>query len=280
MTEHDTALTCESVAASSGGPTVLAGADLRFENITFAYRSTPVLKDTSAIIPAGKLTCIVGKNGCGKSTLVQVADGLLHPAAGRVLLGGVDTRTLSARERAKRLAVLFQTNGVPAATVEELVAHGRYPHVQGGALGEGDLALVEECLELLGLVEVRHRLVAELSGGQRQRAYLAMVLAQDTPVLLLDEPTASLDAHAAHEAMVLTAGLAAKGRTVGMVIHDLDLALRYADHLVVMDGGRVVAQGTREEILDADIIRRVFAMRTEPHVDSTTGKVGYLLFPE
>ncbi len=255
------------------------GLALDFDGVTFAYRDTPALDDFSARLEPGKLTCIVGKNGSGKSTLIALADGLLRPAAGRMLLGDKDMAQMNSRERARLLAVLFQQNATPAATVEELVAHGRYPHTRGVRLDEEDVAAVEAALLRLELGNLRHRLVAQLSGGQRQRAFLAMVLAQDAPVVLLDEPTAALDAHAAHDVMQLAAELSQEGKTVGVVIHDLDLALRYANCLLIMDEGRLVAAGTREEIIEADVIPGVFGMRTVACEDAATGETGFLLFP-
>ena len=256
------------------------GLALRFDEVEFSYREAAVLRRFSAELLPGRLTCIIGKNGSGKSTLIGVADGLLRPSAGRVVVGGAEVAALSSMERARRIGVLFQQNGLPAATVEELVSRGRFPHARATRLSEEDFAVIDAAIARLGLEDIRSRLVAELSGGQRQRAFLAMVLAQDTPVLLLDEPTAALDAHASHEIMELARGLARSGKTVGVVIHDLDLALRYADELIVVDEGLPVASGLREAILADAVIRKVFGMRTVPAADPVSGEEGLALFPE
>ena len=266
-------------ANGCGAAASLAHAALAFERVTFAYRAEPVVREVSFGLPAGELTCIVGKNGSGKSTLVQLADGLLRPRSGRVLLGDRDLAQVPAKERARGVGVLFQQYGVPAATVEELAANGRFPHADARRLGEADVAAVEAALARMGLAALKDRPLAELSGGQRQRAFLAMVLAQDTPVLLLDEPTASLDAHAAHEVMALARDLAREGKAVCVVIHDLDLALRYADHLVVLDAGRVAGEGTSAQMLASGVVQRVFAMRVVEVPDAQSGERGHLLFP-
>ena len=276
MTEAKRPITAGEMRAKPAS----GGIALRFEGVDFSYRDTPVLRGFSAELLPGRLTCIIGKNGSGKSTLIGVADGLLRPLAGRVLVGDRQVQGLSSKERARCIGVLFQQNGLPAATVEELVSRGRFPHARATRLDEEDFAIINAAIARLGLGDIRTRLVAELSGGQRQRAFLAMALAQDTPVLLLDEPTAALDAHASHDIMGLARGLASAGKTVGVVIHDLDLALRYADELIVVDEGRPVAAGTREAILAHEVISTVFRMRTVPVADAESGEEGFALFPE
>lgn len=258
---------------------------IAYEDVAFAYGpGAPFIEGLSAAIPAGRITSIVGPNGCGKSTLVKLAAGLLRPAAGRVMVDGCDTGALSARERARRLAVLAQSPRVPPLTVEALVACGRHPYGgRTGRLGPADREAVEAALERAGVQRLRRHDLRRLSGGERQRAYLAMILAQDTDLIVLDEPTTYLDINACHDLMALVRDLNRReGKTVAMVIHDLDLALRYSDRLVVMERGRVRAQGTVAEVLAADAVGAAFAMDVCPHErHRSDGGVehGYVLYP-
>lgn len=258
---------------------------IAYEGVAFAYGpGAPFIEGLSAAIPAGRITSIVGPNGCGKSTLVKLAAGLLRPAAGRVVVDGCDTGALSARERARRLAVLAQSPRVPPLTVEALVACGRHPYGgRTGRLGPADREAVEAALERAGVQRLRRHDLRRLSGGERQRAYLAMILAQDTDLIVLDEPTTYLDINACHDLMALVRDLNRReGKTVAMVIHDLDLALRYSDRLVVMERGRVRAQGAVAEVLAADAVGAAFAMDVCPHErHRSDGGVehGYVLYP-
>ncbi len=258
---------------------------IAYEGVAFAYGpGAPFIEGLSAAIPAGRITSIVGPNGCGKSTLVKLAAGLLRPAAGRVVVDGCDIGALSARERARRLAVLAQSPRVPPLTVEALVACGRHPYGgRTGRLGPADREAVEAALERAGVQRLRRHDLRRLSGGERQRAYLAMILAQDTDLIVLDEPTTYLDINACHDLMALVRDLNRReGKTVAMVIHDLDLALRYSDRLVVMERGRVRAQGAVAEVLAADAVGAAFAMDVCPHErHRSDGGVehGYVLYP-
>ncbi|MEI3547321.1 MAG: ABC transporter ATP-binding protein [Adlercreutzia sp.] len=225
------------------------------------------MEGLSAAIPAGAVTSIVGPNGCGKSTLVKLAAGLLRPAAGRVEVAGRDTASLASRERAHLMAVLAQTSRVPPMTVEALVACGRHPHLGwGGRLGPTDRAAVEAAMERAGVAVFRNHDLHQLSGGERQRAHVARTLAQDTDLIVLDEPTTYLDISACHDLMALVRDLNRReGKTVAMVIHDLDLALRYSDYLVVMRKGRVAAQGPTDEVLASGAVGDAFQMDICPH---------------
>lgn len=241
---------------------------IRYDNVAFSYKpGASFIEGLSAHIAAGAVTSIVGPNGCGKSTLVKLASGLLRPLSGRVDVKGRDTGALSPRERARMLAVLAQSSRIPPMTVSALVACGRHPHMGlGGRLGPRDRELVEAAMERAGVARFRDHDLRRLSGGERQRAFVAMTLAQDTDLIVLDEPTTYLDINACHDLMALVRDLNRReGKTVAMVIHDLDLALRYSDNLVVMQKGRVAAQGPVEDVLSAGAVGDAFQMDICPH---------------
>lgn len=197
-------------------------------------------------IPVGRVTGIVGPNGCGKSTLLKLADGLLRPTAGSVLVAGDDVASLSAAERARRVAMLPQVHRTPSMSVRDLVMCGRYAHMGVfGQVADVDRAVVDRALAEAGIEQLADKPARSLSGGERQRAFLAMAFAQEARVLLLDEPTTYLDVRAAHQTMRVVRELNEhRGTSVVAVIHDLDLALRACDELVVFDrDGSVLAQG-------------------------------------
>ena len=269
-------------AAVGEGPLAAA---LAYEGVSFSYQAgVPFIEGLSAMMPRGMVTSIIGPNGCGKSTLVKLASGLLRPAAGEVSVAGRPVASLGARERARLLAVLVQTARPAPMTVEALVECGRHPHRGFGARPTAeDRRLVEEALELAGVARFRHHDVRRLSGGERQRAYLAMTLAQNTDLIVLDEPTTYLDVSACHDLMALARSLNRdEGKTVAMVIHDIDLALRYSDWLVVMERGCVVACGPVAEVLAAGAIERVFSVDVcpfdRPGAPAGAGRA-YALYP-
>ncbi|MER7576564.1 ABC transporter ATP-binding protein [Streptomyces sp. NPDC126514] len=235
---------------------------IRVEGVRFGYPGQPVLRGVDVTVEPGELTALIGLNGCGKSTLLRLVAGLLRPDEGRVLLGGDDLARLSRRATARRVALLHQASpGVPGMTVRHLVRQGRYA-ARGplGMLREGDDPVVRRALRDVGVEQWGEREVDELSGGERQRVRLAMALAQDTRVLLLDEPTTYLDLH--HQLDVLQTVVRLReerGLTVVMVLHDLAHAARFAERIVALREGRVVADGTPEEVVTpgllADVLR-------------------------
>jgi len=232
------------------------------ENLTLAYDAdVPVVDGLTLEVPSGQLTAVVGPNGSGKSTLLRGMSRLLAPQSGRVLLDGKDIHQLPARELARKLGVLPQGPVTPEGiTAAELVSRGRHPH-RGlfGRLTSDDDAAINDALRAVELTELRDRPVDQLSGGQRQRVWIAMVLAQGTQHLLLDEPTTFLDlAHQVEVLDLLTDLNRDRGTTIAMVLHDMNLAARYADHLFAMRDGRIVASGPPSEVMTSELIRDVF----------------------
>lgn len=230
------------------------------------YGDRRIIHNVDLDVPAAALTAIVGPNGSGKSTLLRGMARLLRPATGSVRLDGVDIAELSHNALARQLALLPQAPVTPAGlTVGDLVARGRFPHRSWyQRWSEHDEAVVRQALEQVDLLDRADEQVTALSGGQRQRAWIAMVLAQDTEHLLLDEPTTFLDLAHAVEVMTLAGEVAhGSGRTVVCVLHDLTLAARFADHLVVVSEGRIAATGTPAEVLTANRLDDVFGLSAE-----------------
>jgi iron complex transport system ATP-binding protein len=233
-----------------------------------------VVEELDLELPAGGITAIVGPNACGKTTLLRGLTRLLAPAAGTVALDGADIHRIPARALARRMGLLPQQPLTPQAiTVEALVRLGRYPHQRLlSPWSAADQAAVELALERTGTAALRDQPVDQLSGGQRQRAWIALALAQDTELLLLDEPTTFLDLrHQLDVLDLITALHADAGRTVVMVLHDLGQAARYADHMVVLKDGRLAAAGRPNEVLDPELLRSVFDVDCRLIPDPETG---------
>jgi len=242
--------------------------------LTVAYDGSPVVRGLDLEVQRARTTAIVGANGCGKSTLLRALARLVAPREGAVLLDGEQIDRLPSREVARRLGVLPQSPTAPdGLSVEDLVSRGRHPH-QGlfRQWSAADEAAVEEALEATGITDLRDRPVDELSGGQRQRAWIAMTLAQGTELLLLDEPTTFLDLAHQVEVLDLLDGLVHDhGRTVVMVVHDLNQACRYADQLVALRDGRVHAAGPPADVVDADFVREILGLEVHVGEDPVTG---------
>ena len=233
--------------------------------LTLGYGSKAIVDTLHFKAHAGQVTALIGPNGCGKSTLLKAFARVLAPTQGEIRLGGRAYASLSAKEIAQQVAFLPQVLPVPeGVTVEQLVGYGRSPH-NGlwGRLRQMDKPYVEAALERMGLGELRGRLLADLSGGQRQRAWLAMVLAQDASVVLLDEPTTYLDICHQVELLELMQSLAGEGKTVITVLHDLNQACRYADHLAVMKQGALQALGSPHEVINPALVKEVFGVRVQ-----------------
>ncbi len=250
---------------------------IQFQNVSAGYAGRTVVREVSFIVPRGSVASLIGPNGQGKTTLLRTAGGLLKPQAGRVLLNGKPAGDYRRRELAQLAAVLPQVRETPAITVERLAAHGRYPHLGfGRELASRDRELVERAMEEAGVQDLRRRELASLSGGERQRAYIAMALAQDSQVLLLDEPTTYLDVGQRYEVLELVRRLNAQGRTVLMVLHDLSLAFGYSDYVALVDRGELRAFGRARAVFESGAAEAAFGVKAA--CLPVEGKERYLFF--
>lgn len=224
---------------------------LEIRNLTAGYPGHPVLSGVCLTIPTGKVTAIIGPNGCGKSTFLKALAGIL-PSTGTLLLDGQNLTSLSPQERAKRIAYLPQNRPVPEITAERLVLHGRFPYLSyPRRYRPEDQAMARAAMEAMDITDLAQRSLPTLSGGQRQKVYIAMALAQDTPLILLDEPTTYLDIAHQMQLMAQARILADQGKTVLLVLHDLTLALEHADHIAVLHNGQTAAEGPPDTILQS-----------------------------
>lgn len=236
---------------------------LEIKNLTAGYRGKPVLSGLRLTAVPGEILAIVGPNGSGKSTLLKALAGIL-PSEGEILLHGKNLRQISPSEQAKCIAYLPQNRSVPEITVERFVLHGRFPYLSYPRhYREEDHRIAREAMEQMGISAFARRQMRELSGGERQKAYIAMILAQQTQVVLMDEPTGFLDIAHKFEVIRLARELKEMGKTVILVLHELDLALNGADRIVVLEKGEVRHAGTPEEISQSDVIPRVFHVKME-----------------
>lgn len=251
--------------ATSQTPGPVAGHEfrLRVENATIGYDKRIVSEELSVSIPDKSFTVIVGPNACGKSTLLRGLSRLLQPSAGEVVLDGQDIHSYRAKDVAKKVGLLPQSSIAPdGITVADLVARGRHPYQRLiRQWTEDDEQAVAEAMEATGVTSLSGRLVDELSGGQRQRVWVAMALAQQTEILLLDEPTTFLDITYQIELLELLTDLNQAGRTLIAVLHDLNHAARYATHLIAMRDGRIMAEGAPREIVTAELVEEVFGLK-------------------
>jgi len=245
---------------------------LEASSVTLAYDHV-VVRDLSMTVPDGRITAIVGPNASGKSTLLKAMARLLRPASGAVLLDGLSIHSLPTKAVARRLGILPQSSIAPdGITVADLVARGRYPHRSWiRQWSREDDAVVADAMRLTGVLDLAERHVDELSGGQRQRARIALALAQGSELMLLDEPTTYLDVAHQIDVLDLLVDLNHEGRTIVLVLHDLNHAARYADHLVVLGEGEVVARGAPGDILTDTLVHDVFGLRCRVVDDPITG---------
>ena len=245
------------------------------ERLDIAYEETTIVKALNMKIPHGKITSIIGPNGCGKSTVLKAVGRILQPKNGVVYLNGENIRNLSTREVAKRMGILPQTPTAPSGlTVSELVAYGRFPHQKGfGKLTPEDRDIIQWALSVTKLMEFEHREVDTLSGGQRQRVWIAMALAQQSDLILLDEPTTYLDLSHQLEVLKLLYDLNRKqGCTIAMVLHDLNLAARFSDHMIAIRSGKIIKYGSPEEVITPDVLREAFSIDADIVREPRTGR--------
>lgn len=247
---------------------------LNTEELSIGYAETTIVKGLNLSIPTGKITALVGANGSGKSTILKTMARIMKPKSGTVMLDGKSIHQFSTKEVARQLAILPQNPTAPdGLTVSELVSYGRYPHQKGfGTMSEEDRRIIASAISVTGMDPFHDRPIDRLSGGQRQRAWIAMALAQQTEILFLDEPTTFLDmAHQLEVLQLLQKLNEEEGRTIIMVVHDLNHASRYAQHMVAIKSGNVVSEGSPVEVMTPDVLRKVFGIEADIVPDPRTG---------
>ncbi|OLQ92882.1 ferric citrate ABC transporter ATP-binding protein FecE [Vibrio ponticus] len=242
---------------------------LRTENLSVGYGKKTIIHNLSLTIPLGKVTALVGPNGCGKSTLLKTLVRINKPLSGSVLLGNKSLRDYHDKQLAQRLSLLPQILVNPEGiTVRKLVEYGRSPYVSHwGKLCVEDNKIVTQAMRDTGVIEFADFPLESLSGGQRQRAWIAMVMAQDADIILLDEPTTYLDMSHQVELMNLMRAMNSRGKTIVVVLHDLNQACRYCDHLIVLKAGSLITQGTPKQVLTEEMLDKVFDLRAKVFVD-------------
>ena len=249
---------------------------LQIANVATGYDRNVVSTELNLYIPEGKITALVGPNGCGKSTLLKTICLIISPLKGEILLGGKNIREYSNRELAKIIGILPQNPIAPnELTVRELVRYGRAPHMAAffASVSKEDEHIIEWALRETAMLELAARNVQELSGGQRQRAWIAMAIAQKTDILFLDEPTSFLDVSHQMEVLHIIQYLnKSYNTTIVMVIHELNEAARFADHLIAMKGGKILYEGIPKDIFTKDMLKQTFGIDSELMVDPRTGK--------
>lgn len=232
---------------------------IKLKNVTAGYDNVAIVKNINIEFEEGTITSIIGNNGCGKTTLLRTASNLLKPFCGEITIRGVDISDVPVRELAKKISFLPQVRTIPNITVYNLVMHGRYPYLGFSRTPrKSDKEKVQEALEVMGFCDIADKNVLELSGGQRQKVYLAMVLAQDTDIVFLDEPSTYLDINHQLEILEVIRNMRRLGKTVVMVLHDLNSALSYSDRICLIYKGEIVCQDTPQAVFESKEIDRVF----------------------
>lgn len=231
-------------------------------NVTSGYMGIDIIKNISLTIEKGKIISIIGKNGCGKTTLLKTASKIIEPYSGDIFFKGKNIFEMTNKETAKIISYLPQNRDIPNIRVYDLVMHGRFPYLGFPRIpGYEDKIKVREALYILGIEKYKNKNIRELSGGQRQKVYIAMVLAQDTDVVFLDEPTTYLDINHQLEILGIVKGLKKMGKTVVMVIHDLNSALTFSDMVCLMDKGEIVIYDKPQTIYESGKIEEIFSVK-------------------
>lgn len=248
---------------------------LSAKGISSCYNGREVLHKVSADINGGKVTAIIGPNGSGKSTLLKTLIGIVPKKEGEIFSEGKSTDSMSSLEIARRIAYLPQMKSVPDLTVRTMVLHGRFSHLSyPRRYRKEDLESVEKAIEITGITEYAEKNVSSLSGGTVQLVFLAMALAQSSPVILMDEPTSFLDISHQIKLMKLCRGIVSEGRAVAAVLHDIPLALKYADNMIVMSNGKIVLYGTTSDVYKSGVLNRVFNVEVK-EAAAETGIIYY-----
>ncbi len=248
--------------------------DFCARNISVGYQDNIIIKDLDIIIPSGKFSVLIGQNGCGKSTLLKSFARLLKPKSGDVVLDGKSIYDIPTQRLSREIGLLPQSPIVPAGiTVADLVARGRFPYQKlFGQLSKADYQAIACAMEAMGIADLADKPVDSLSGGQRQRVWIALVLAQDTDILLLDEPTTYLDIAYQVEILDCLAALnKARKTTIVAILHDINLSIRYADHIFAMKRGRLIAEGNPRDIITTGLMKDVYGMESDIITDPETG---------
>jgi ABC-type cobalamin/Fe3+-siderophores transport system ATPase subunit len=254
---------------------------VKFKNITAGYNKVEIIKNINITFEEGSITSIIGKNGCGKTTLLKTASNLLKPFKGEITIRGKDISYIPQKELAKMVSFLPQFRNVPNITVYNLVMHGRYPYLGFSRTPhKKDKEIVMNAIENLGLKNYINKNVHELSGGQRQKVYIAMILAQDTDIIFLDEPTTHLDINHQLEILEVIKNLKKMGKTVVMVLHDLNSALSSSGRVCLMEKGEIVIYDTPQVVFESGEIDRVFKISSTQVFNEDEGKKQYLFYLE
>lgn len=252
---------------------------IKLDNITAGYNKVEIIKNINIAFEEGSITSIVGKNGCGKTTLLKTASNLLKPFSGEVTIRGKDISSIPNKELAKKISFLPQLRTVPNITVLNLVMHGRYPYLGFSRTPQKkDKEIVEKAIENMGLNEYINKNIQELSGGQRQKVFIAMVIAQDTDIIFLDEPTTYLDINHQLEILEIIKKLKEMGKIIVMVLHDLSSALSYSDKICLLEKGQVAIYDTPQAVFDSKEMDRIFKVYSEQVVVGEEGVKQYVFY--
>ena len=236
---------------------------IKIENLSVSLDGEKIVRNLSAVFPENKVSVIVGKNGCGKTTLLRAIAGLNKADSGKITWKDTDLSAVSIKEHAKIVAFLPQSRETPSVSVRSLVSHGRFPYLEfPRTLRKKDKEIVANAMEMADVMKFAERNLSTLSGGQRQKVYLAMVLCQDTPVVLLDEPATFLDISQQLEVISMADKIAKMGKTVIMVHHDIPQAVKYSDNVVLMDDGEIIYAGDGKTMVEKGLVDKVFGVRT------------------